>query len=203
MNSYINTTPAIVWLKVTDYMCAWCQFELGGRVTARGKKVICLQHLPGARDILRMDSVPDIPVNAPVGNTMSYNRRTIIERGLKMDGDAVSSAFGITQEQLSLFLPIECPKMRMTTSGVLRPWTADICFGGKQAKAVQNLLREAFWNAVRNFDKNYSERMGGKAYRAIDMVLEFCAETGTSTEYADLIRREWSRQSKSRDKQEQ
>ena len=58
--------PPIVWLRVTDYMHGWLQYELGGDARVRDQRVVCVQHLPGAREVLRMETVDDMVEIKPV-----------------------------------------------------------------------------------------------------------------------------------------
>lgn len=186
--------PAIVWLKVTDYMHGWLQYELGGSIRMGDKKVISVQHLPGARDILRMET--EMEVRKPVGLAVSATWWNCIEAGMTIDRETVERVFGLTREDLEMFEPIECPKICLTKGGVLRPWTNDVCFSKRQASAMQQLLRDAFWQAVEQFDRSYAQKMEGKKYPAVDMIEAFCAETKTPDLYVAAIRREWQRRQK-------
>ena len=186
--------PAIVWLKVTDYMHGWLQYELGGSIRMGDKKVISVQHLPGARDILRMET--EMEVRKPVGLAVSATWWNCIEAGMTIDRETVERVFGLTREDLEMFEPVECPKICLTKGGVLRPWTNDVCFSKRQASAMQQLLRDAFWQAVEQFDRSYAQKMEGKKYPAVDMIEAFCAETKTPDLYVAAIRREWQRRQK-------
>lgn len=186
--------PAIVWLKVTDYMHGWLQYELGGSIRMGDKKVISVQHLSGARDILRMET--EMEVRKPVGLAVSATWWNCIEAGMTIDRETVERVFGLTHEDLELFEPIECPKICLTKDGVLRPWTNDVCFSKRQAAAMQQLLRDAFWQAVEQFDRSYAQKMEGKKYPAVDMIESFCAETKTPDLFVAAIRREWQRRQK-------
>lgn len=186
--------PAIVWLKVTDYMHGWLQYELGGSIRMGDKKVISVQHLPGARDILRMET--EMEVRKPVGLAVSATWWNCIEAGMTIDRETVERVFGLTREDLEMFEPVECPKICLTKGGVLRPWTNDVCFSKRQASAMQQLLRDAFWQAVEQFDRSYAQKMEGKKYPAVDMIESFCAETKTPDLYVAAIRREWQRRQK-------
>ena len=86
--------------------------------------------------------------------------------------------------------------MRLTKNGVLRPWTLDACFGKKQARLLQDLLRDEFWKAVGEFDARFVYKQDGRKYPAREMIEEFCAETDTPDMYVDTIRREWQRRQK-------
>ena len=188
--------PPVVWLKVTDYMQDWLQHELGGAARIKDRRVVCVQHLKGARDILRMETVEENMDKKPVGNAMSATRKNCIEAGLIISADAVERMYGATRSTLDEFIPIECPKMCLTRNGVLRPWTLDISLSQKQATALQRLLRHEFWKAVADFDREYACRMDGQRYPARDMIEAFCAETDTSDIHADALRREWQRRQK-------
>lgn len=186
--------PAIVWLKVTDYMHGWLQYELGGSIRMGDKKVISVQHLPGAREILRMET--EMEVRKPVGLAVSATWWNCIEAGMTIDRETVERVFGLTREDLEMFEPVECPKICLTKGGVLRPWTNDVCFSKRQASAMQQLLRDTFWQAVEQFDRSYAQKMDGKKYPAVDMIEAFCAETKTPDLYVAAIRREWQRRQK-------
>lgn len=185
--------PPIVWLKVTDFMHGWLQRELGGEARIGEQHVISIHHLPGARDIFRMQILEDMMEKRPPGNAMSGTRKNCFCAGLSIDPEVMEREYGVTKELMAQFVPIECPKMCMTRNGVLRPWTLDICFGKEQATAFQRLLRKEFWNAVEEFDREYAAGLKGRKYPAIEMVEEFCRRTKTPDLYAQAIRREWQR----------
>ena len=67
-------TPPIVWLKVTDYMHGWLQRELGCDVMVGDQRVVCLQHLPGMKEAMRMETSRDMMDRKPVVNAMSATR---------------------------------------------------------------------------------------------------------------------------------
>ena len=161
-----------------------------------GQKVVCVQHLPGAKAVLRMETVEDMDLQKMVRGAMSDTRKNCIEAGLRIDADAVAQLYGVTSEEIKLYVPIECPKMCLTANGVLRPWTLDVCFGKEQTRQLQGLLRSEFWQAVKMFDKKYSEEQGGEWYSAKEMIEAFCEETNTPDMYADAMRREWQRRTK-------
>lgn len=190
--------PAICWLKVTDYLHGWLQHELGGEARVRNQRVICIQHLPGAREILRQQAVEDMMGKKPLGSALSGTRRNCFAAGLDIDAETMEREYGVTAEVLKLFVPIECPKMCLTEHGVLRPWTLDVCLSKAQATALQRLLRGAFWDAVEEFDVRYARKHEGEKYPAVDMIEDFCKETNTPLSYADVIRREWQRRCKRR-----
>lgn len=185
--------PAVCWLKVTDYMHGWMQWELGSEAWIRQQRVVCVQHLKGAKEVLRMETVEDMMEKRRLGNAMSGTRKNCFAAGLKIDAEVMREEYGVSQELMQLFVPIECPKLCLTKHGVLRPWTLDVCFGKEQALAMQRLLRAEFWKAVETFDRKYAEDMGGHDYPAREMVEEFCKETKTADMYAESIRREWQR----------
>ena len=196
MSEKVYDVPAIVWLKMTDYMHGWLQWELGGEARVKDQRVVCVQHLPGARAILRMETVEDMMEKKPIGNVMSATRKNCMEAGLNIDEDVMAKEYGVTREAMKLFVPVECPKMCLTKSGVLRPWTLDVCLGREQAAAMQRLLRNAFWQAVEEYDAGYARKMNGRKYPAVDMVEEFCMDTETPDLYVEAIRREWQRRVK-------
>lgn len=186
----------VVWLKMTDYMHGWLQHELGCALMIKEQHVVCVQHLEGARDVFRMESSEEELKSGPIGISISCIRKNCIDAGMDIDQETVEKAYGVSKKDLKLFVPIECPKMCMTVSGVLRPWTEEVNFGQHQATALQKLLRGEFWKAVESFDKSYAAKMDGKKYPAVNMIEAFCAETKTSDEYVEYIRREWQRRQK-------
>ena len=193
---------AVAWLKVTDFMQGWLQKELGGGTRMGGKRVISLYHLDGARDVLRLETCDDVngddeDMEPDVQeNSMSVTRYGCIDAGLALDPKATERLYGIGREELSLYVPIECPRTCLTPDGVLRPWTSDRCFGRQQANELLRLIREAFWRGVAEYDREYARRTGSNGYPAIDMIEAFCRDMGTSDLHADAMRREWQRQRK-------
>ena len=198
MANNIYNVPAICWLKITDYMRPWLEHELGGEVRAGEQRVISVQHLPGGRDILRMETREDLLEQRIVGNAMSATLRNCIEAGLKLDPATVERMYGIKKEDLKAYMPIECPKMCLTHNGVLRPWTQDVYFGRKQAIDMQRLLREEYWKAVERFNEEYKRMKNGRWYPAVEMIEDFCQETNTPDMYIEAIRREWQRRCKTK-----
>lgn len=188
--------PPIAWLKVTDYMHAWLQRELGGGVRVMDQRVVSVQHLQGSRSVLRMETRNDMKEPGKVFNSMSSNRRNCIVSGLELDTDTVEQAYGVTADQLKLFVPVECPDTCMTELGVLRPWTHSISFGREQSSAMQRLLRREFWRAVDAFNLAYARKVGSTKYPQVDMIEAFCQETGTPDLYVEAMRREWQRRVK-------
>ncbi len=193
----IYEIPPIVWLKMTDYMHGWLQWELGGGARVKDQKVVCVQHLPGARAILRMETMEDLELGPmKVDKSMSATRKNMLEAGLVIDESVVEREYGLTKDLLKLFVPVECPKMCLTKYGVLRRWTLDVNLGKQQAGELQRLLRAAFWQAVDDFNTEYARKMDGQKYPAVDMVEEFCMMTETPDTYVEAIRREWQRRRK-------
>jgi len=194
--------PVVAWLKVTDYMHGWLQKELVGGTRIGGKKVVCLQHLDGARDVLRMETCNDVTGDDETEepdvqeNSLSATRYGCIDAGLALDPKTVQRHYGMGREELALFVPIECPRTCLTKNGVLRPWTSDTCFGRQQSAALLKVLREAFWRGVAEYDREYARRMDGEKYAAVDMIEAFCRDMGTSDLYVDAMRREWQRRAK-------
>jgi len=188
--------PPVAWLRITDFMHGCLQYELGCALRIGEQRVLCVQDLPGARDVLRMETVEETLEPKVVGNSMSANWKNCIEAGLSIDPEETTRMYGMTKESLRLFVPIECPQRCTTVDGVLRPWTLGVNFGHRQATAMQRLLREAFWDAVAAFDREYARRLDGRKYAAVDMIEAFCEHTGTPDLHVDAIRREWQRRVK-------
>ena len=186
--------PPVAWLKVTDYMHGWLQRELGSGARIGDQRVVCLQHLPGAREALRMETEEDDQMDVrPVGNAMSATRRNCVALGLALDRETMERFYGVTADQLKLFAPIECPQRCLTRYGVLRDWTNEVSFGHRQAGALQQVIRAGFWEAVGEFNAEYARRQGRSDYPSIEMVEAWCRETGTSEVHAEAIKREWNR----------
>lgn len=188
--------PALCWLKVTDFVHGWLQYELGGGARVKEQRVVSVQHLEGARAVLRMETVDDVMEPGEIVSAMSATRRNCIEAGLTLDERVTQQMYGIDRETLRQFVPIECPRMALTKHGVLRPWTDDTCFGVKQATALQRLLREAFWQAVGEFAERYATLRQGEKYPQEEMIEAFCKETGTQDIHVPAIHREWQRRCK-------
>lgn len=188
--------PALCWLKVTDFMRGWIKYELGGGARVNEQRVVSVQHLDGARAILRMETIDDTMAPGPPGNAMSATRYNCLSAGLQLSPEVVQQLYGVGKEDLSLFVPIECPRLALTSNGVLRPWTSDTCFSAKQATALHRLLREVFWHAVSEFSEKYSREHQGKRYAQEDMIEAFCKETSTDYGHVPAIRREWQRRLK-------
>lgn len=187
--------PAVAWLKITGYMHAWLEREMGGEVRAHDMRVVSVQHLPGAREILRMETEEDMLEPKKDAKAMSAMRRNMLDAGLKLDAAVTEQMYGINNETLKLYVPIECPPMCLTRNGVLRRWTLYVSFGRQQAKDLQKLLRDEFWQAVEEFDQAYAKKRGEK-YPAVAMVTDFCLATKTPELYIEEIRREWQRRQK-------
>lgn len=188
--------PPIVWLKVTDYMYGWIQHELGSALRIKDQRVICVQHLPGAREILRMETAEDLEGQTSVSISMSATWKNCIETGLSIDECTTEHVYGITKDAMKLYVPIECPKNCINDHGLLRPWTGEVNFGKNQANSMLVLLRKAFWQAVADFDKRYAKRMNGEKYAIVKMLEDFCLEHKTSDMYVEIMCREWRRQKK-------
>jgi hypothetical protein len=177
-------------------MHGWLQCELGGSARVKEQKVVCVSHLPGINEVMRMETASDLSERKPVVNTMSATRRNCVAAGLEIDPRSVEQEYGLTQQQLDLFVPIECPSTCMNAEGLLRPWSLDTCLGKEQATALQRLLRQEFWKGVERFNAEYARRVGSKSYPAVEMIEAFCLETRTPDLYADAMRREWQRRVK-------
>lgn len=193
-------TPPIAWLWITDYMHGWLQYELGCEARIGERRVVCVQHLEGARAVLRMKTEEDMaePKRTP-GMSLSPTRYNCYREGLRISPDVMQRDFGVTAETLDLYVPIECPKMRLTANGVLRPWNLDTSFGKEQARELQALLRTEFWKAVAEFDREYAEG-AAPSYPAKEMLEQFCATTNTPDIYVEAMRREWQRRKKAKEK---
>ena len=192
--------PAICWLKMTDYMQGWMQDELGGSLVVKEQRVVSAQHIDGARDVFRMETDEGLPCRQSPGNAISAAWRNALDAGLAVDARTIKQEYGITGDILKQYIPVECPKMAMTSSGVLRPWTLDTAFGQKQATALQRILREAFWQAVDEYARKYATEHLGQRYAQSDMIESFCISTGTPDIHIESIRREWQRRIKSKKK---
>lgn len=189
--------PPIVWLKLTDYMHGWLQSELGGGSRVGDQRVVSVQHLPNARNVLRMETMDDIALEPmKMWNSMSATRRNMMAAGLELDEDYMEREYGMTKALMKLFVPIECPKMTLTKYGVMRPWSLDTNLSRRQANELIQVVRTGFWEAVEEFDDNYAVEHRGEKYAAADMVEAFCKETQTLDKYEDAIRREWQRRLK-------
>lgn len=192
--------PAVVWLRVTDFMRAWAARELGGEQKARGIPVLSVLHLNGVKEAMRLGAYNDMrgaqALQARRGDAitaMSAAKMTCIETGLRLDCAITERLYGLRQDDLEAFMPVECPAMCVNDEGTLRPWTKFITMGQKQAAAIQVVIREAFWRAVADYDRQYAEQHQSEQYYASDMLEAFCTNTGTPTIYADGMRREWQR----------
>lgn len=180
----------MVWLKMSSYMHGWLDYELGCAVMAHGKHVLCVQHLEGARDVLRMESMEDQMTPGQTQAAMSVTRRNCIEAGMVLNAEVVERMYGVTKETLALYVPVECPKMCLTKLGVLRPWTRDVTFSKAQAQAMQKLLNGFFWKSVADFDARYVH----EGRHSDEKMLEaFCKATRTPDVYVAALRREWQR----------
>ena len=188
--------PPITWLKVTDFIHCWLQSELGGALRVMDQKVVSIQHLDGARDVLMMETDEDMLGIKKVDRSMSATLKNCIETGLSLDPSMIEATYGVTREMLKLFVPIECPKMCLTKGGVMRPWVPTVNFGRQQAAALQQLLRDEFWKAVEAYSREYAMKQGGNHYAQVKMIEAFCRETKTPDLHVEALRREWQRRCK-------
>lgn len=188
--------PPICWLKMSAYMHGWLENELGCAITIKNQRVLCVQHLQGAKDILKMETVEDMMEKQPMSNVLSATRKNCYAAGLELDADVMKKEYGVTKDMMKLFVPIECPKMTLAKYGVLRPWTLHVRFSRDQANAMQDLLRREFWQAVSDFNEMYAQEQEGRKYAAREMIEAFCEQTHTPDMYVDEIRREWQRRVK-------
>ena len=157
-----------------------------------GKPVVSIAHLSGAKDILRMETVDDMAASEDSRLAMSAMRMDCMEAGIARSPETIRRMYGMTAEQLKMFVPIECPKMALTKYGVLRPWNRTTSFGKRQAMALNRLLMKNFWQAIEDY---YSAlcKAGKAPITAISMIEGFCDETGTSEIWTTDLRREWQR----------
>ena len=193
--TYYNI-PNIVWLRVTDYMHAWLQRELGSEVMIGCQRVVCLQHLPGAKEAMKMETIVGAEQQKPATGSISAVVYNCIDAGLRLDPETITREYGVTREDLQLYMPVETPKMCLTSEGMLRPWTLDRAMGREQTAAVLRVIRQAFWQAVEDYNQQYSKRHPGKQYAAVEMIEAFCGETRTPDTYVEAMRREWQRRVK-------
>ena len=188
--------PPIVWLKTTDYMCAWLQHELGSNVRVREQRMVSIQHLKGARDVLRMETTEDSMGRHPIENAMRATRYGCFSEGLAMDADVMKKEYGVTREMMQQYVPIECPKMCLTKNGVIRPWTNDVSLTKEQAAALMRIVRDAFWQAVAEYDAEYALQQDGRRYPAIEMIESFCLDNRIPDIDIQAMRSEWQRRKK-------
>ena len=193
--------PAIVWLRVNEWMMGWMSYELGGKVMVNGRRVVCLQHLDGARDILRMETVDDMELSPdlPVELSLSASRYGLISAAMTLSPEAAERMYHLSLEQMQQFVPIEVPRVRLTEEGLLREWGGDAMLGDAQAKTLLRLLREAFWEDVERFARRYARQHEGEKYAQEDMIVAFCRLTKTSDLHIEAMRREWQRRCKRAD----
>lgn len=190
--------PAIAWLRVTEFTRGWLDYEFGSKVMVNGRRVVCLQHLDGVRDILRMETVDDMELSPdlPVELSLSASRYGVISAAMTLSPEATERMYNLSPKQLQQFVPIEVPRVRLTEDGLLRPWSGDAMLGNAQAKALLRLLREAFWEGVEQFASRYAREHEGERYAQEDMIEAFCKMTKTSELHIEAIRREWQRRAK-------
>lgn len=192
--------PAIVWLRVTEFLRGWLDYEFGSKAMVNGRRVVCLQHMDGVRDILRMETVDDTELSPdlPVELSLSASRYSLLQAAVTLSPEVAERIYHLSSEQLQQFVPIECPRLRLTQEGLLRPWGGDAMLGSAQAKALLRLLREAFWEDVEQFARRYAREHEGERYAQEDMIAAFCRMTKTSDLHIEAIRREWQRRCKRR-----
>lgn len=195
MTERVYRPPQVAWMKITDYLYGWVQHKLTGEVRVTEKKVVCLQHLKGAKKALRMETNYDM-TGEPTKEALSATRRNCIAAGLELDEETTTKIYGVSRADLELYFPVECPNVCLTNGGVLRPWNNDVCFGRQQTAALQHVIRDAFWEDVVDYDRRYAQEHQGERYTVSDMLEAFCAETGISDVYTDTMRREWQRRTK-------
>lgn len=190
--------PAIVWLRVTEFIMGWLDYEVGSKVMVNGRRVVCLQHLDGVRDILRMESVDDVELSPdlPVDLSLSASRYSMLQAAMTLSPEATERMYHLSPEQMQQFVPIECPRLRLTQEGLLRPWSGDAMLGDAQAKALLRLLRHYFWEDVERFAGRYAREHEGEKYAQEDMIAAFCRLTKTSDLHIEAMRREWQRRCK-------
>lgn len=190
--------PAIAWLRVTEFIRGWLDYEFGSKAMVNGRRVVCLQHLDGVRDILRMETVDDMELSPdlPVELSLSASRYSMLQAAMTLSPEVTERICHLSPEQLQQFVPIEVPRVRLTEEGLLRPWGGDAMLGDAQAKALLRLLREAFWEDVERFSRHYAREHDGERYAQEDMIAAFCKMTKTSELHIEAIRREWQRRCK-------
>ena len=113
-----------------------------------------------------------------------------------MDADVMKKEYGVTREMMQQYVPIECPKMCLTKNGVIRPWTHDVSLTKEQAAALMRIVRDAFWQAVAEYDAEYALQQDGRRYPAIEMIESFCLDNSIPDIYIQAMRREWQRRKK-------
>lgn len=192
--------PAIVWLRVTGFLSGWLDYEFGSKVMVNGRRVVCLQHLDGVRDILRMETVDDTELSPdlPVELSLSAQRYNMLNAAMTLSPEATERVYHLSSEEMLSFVPIEVPRVRLTQDGLLREWGGDAMLGDAQTKALLRLLREAFWEDVERFARRYAREHEGEKYAQEDMIAAFCKMTRTSELHIEAIRREWQRRCKRR-----
>lgn len=190
--------PAIVWLRVTEFIRGWLDYEYGARAMVHGKRVVCVHHLDGVRDILRMETVDDteLSTDLPVDLSLSASRYSMLQAAMTLSPEATERMYHLSPEQMQQFVPIECPRLRLTQEGLLREWGGDAMLGDAQAKALLRLLRHYFWEDVERFAGRYAREHEGEKYAQEDMIAAFCRLTKTSDLHIEAMRREWQRRCK-------
>lgn len=186
-------TPSIAWLSITNYMHQWLFNQYGGAIALYGKPICTIHHIPGVRNILRMETIEDNMQPGPVNKwSMSAMRMDCMQLGLSLGPKSMEEVYGITSEQMQTYIPIECPRMALTKYGVLRPWNRLTGFGRAQASELVKLLRNLFWQSVRDYNQKLISE-GIAPDTAIEMIEGYCADNNIGQLYLDDLRREWQR----------
>ena len=200
-------------------MSTWLEDEYGGALVVYGHRVLSISHLPGVKAILREEVEDNVLLSgAQFSPSLSAIQMDCYEAGLSLNEQAMRERIGVTQDTLSQYLPIECPHLALTKRGVLRPWSGHMAFSKGQAYRLHLVLSGEFWRAVETFDASFALKVSvmcdqsqldegagtssrhKKPYTAIDMITEFCADTGTNDIYIPELRREWQRRMSRRKK---
>jgi hypothetical protein len=189
-------TPIIIWLKVTDYMHGWLDYEYAGTLHVHGKPIITMFCHDEIRDILKKEVIMLWNMEEKMGNSVPSVQMAIFENALDINEEKCREVYGFTRELMNSYIPFECPRQCLTRYGVLRPWGINVNLKPKQAIAIQKFIRQEFWEAVAEFDEKYKKKMDGKKYPAVAMIEDFCRMTHTPDKYVEAIRREWQRQAK-------
>lgn len=210
-----NRTLPVTWLAVAEYMQKWLYDEYGSDTVVHERRVLSVGHLPGARKALRETTVDDFAAGGDERRSVSALRMDCLVEGMKVNPETMDKRFHFTSKDLARYVPIECQRLALTQDGVLRPWNRRTAFSRLQACHLVDILHRQFWKAVEDFDGDFAERMAREAaeagdtiseadinrrqkylnglYPDVDMVTEFCEETGTPEMFIPEIRREFQR----------
>lgn len=183
----------ICWLKITDYMQGWMRATLGGPERVKNDPVIHVHTLDGAGAVMMMTTDNEPSWMGVPGNVICDTWHAALSVGMEIDARGMQKELGITREVLAQYLPIACPKNALADDGSIHPWDSDTSFGKEQATALQRLLREAFWESVDNYSREYNKEHLGEKYAQIEMLEAFCKEYHTDDMYIQAMRREWQR----------